>query len=189
MAKDAVYEGAREVRAFAHLARAAKALIEKSEKDQKGSTYTTMGSLILTAFTFEAYLNHLGAEKVEFWDEIESISVKNKYSVMCKLFKITPDYSRRPHQTVKELFKFRNFMAHGKTELKEVVEDINWKDEHKITPPKTEWEEYCTLKNAKRAKEDIDKIIIELNSSAGLDPRVFIEPPSSGSITSKNFNE
>jgi hypothetical protein len=148
-----------------------------------------MGSLILSAFTFEAYLNHLGANKVEFWDEIESISTKKKYSVLCKLFNITPDNSRRPYQTLKELFKFRNFMAHGRTELKEVAKEINPEDELNIRPPKAEWEEYCTLENAKRAKEDVDKIIIELNKSAGLGDFPFVEATSYGSLTPKKFYE
>ena len=60
----------REVRTFADLAHGADVLIMKTEKDQSGSYYTIMSSLLLTAFTFEAYLNHLGSKLIKFWKEI-----------------------------------------------------------------------------------------------------------------------
>ena len=44
MAKDAIYEGKREVRTFADLAHGADVLIMKTEQDQKGSYYTIMSS-------------------------------------------------------------------------------------------------------------------------------------------------
>ena len=68
MDKDAIYEVKREVRTFADLAQGADVLIKKTEQDQKGSYYTIMSSLLLTAFTFEAYLNHLGSKRVKFWE-------------------------------------------------------------------------------------------------------------------------
>ncbi|MBU2852384.1 hypothetical protein HF929_15215 [Acidithiobacillus ferrivorans] len=46
----------------------------KTEQDEKGSYYTTMSALLLTAFTFEAYLNHLGDKTIKFWEEIEPIN-------------------------------------------------------------------------------------------------------------------
>lgn len=185
MAKNAVYEGESEVRTYADLFHGAKVLIEKTEKDKKGSDYTTMGSLLLTAFTFEAYLNHLGAEKVNFWDEIESIGVMKKYSVLCKLFKIIPDDSRRPYQILNELFKFRNAIAHGKSRILKNTKEISWGDDLYEHRPIADWEEYCTLKNAKRAKEDVGKIITELHESAGLDGNPFVRGLSFGSAKIK----
>jgi hypothetical protein len=84
MAKDGIYKGTREVHTFVDLAHGADVLIEKTENDPKGSYYTTMSALLLTAFTFEAYLNHLGDKSFKFWEEIESVSVMEKYSILCK---------------------------------------------------------------------------------------------------------
>ena len=50
-----------------------------------------MSSLLLTAFTFEAYLNYLGSEIIKFWDEIESIKVMQKYKVLCKELNLIPE--------------------------------------------------------------------------------------------------
>lgn len=66
MPKEANYQAERELRTYVVLYYAASDLIRKREQIAKGSYYTAMSALILSAFTFEAYLNHLGAAKLEF---------------------------------------------------------------------------------------------------------------------------
>ncbi len=151
MTKDAEYEYKvkAEKRTFVYLAIGANILIKKTEQDNCGSFYTTMASLLLTAFSFEAYLNHLGSKTFKLWDKIESIKVMNKYCVLCEHLNITPVFSQRPCQTLKTLFKFRNLMAHGKTEVIEETHDLNFQnDPYDIPSPKTGWEEYCGIDNA-----------------------------------------
>ena len=173
MAKDAVYEGEREVRTFVDLSHGSKVLIMKAEQDNNGSYYTLMSSILLTAFTFEAYLNHIGSTKLELWPETETIKVMDKYSQLCKELDINPDYSKRPCQTLSTLFTFRNSIAHGKSKILKTTKKISSKDSPHNHSPKTKWEEYCNLKNAKRAKEDIEIIIKELHNKAGLDDNPF----------------
>lgn len=185
MAKDAVYEGQREVRTFAYLAHGADVLIMKTEQNPKGSYYTIMSSLMLIAFTFEAYINHLGNEKIKFWEEIESIKVMDKYSVLCKELNIFPNFRCRPYQTLKSLFKFRNSIAHGKSKILEETKAVRSQDDPYAHTPRTEWEEYCKLDNAKRAKEDINKIIIELHEAAGLGDYPFTKGIAEGTISIK----
>lgn len=185
MAKDAVYEGEREVRTFADLAHGAEVLIMKTEQDQKGSYYTIMSSLLLTAFTFEAYLNHLGDKTIKFWEEIESIKIMDKYSVLCKELGINPDFSRRPYQTLKSLFRFRNSIAHGKSKILKEIKAVSWQDDPHTHAPRTEWEEYCELNNAKRAKEDISEVIKELHKAAGLGDYPFMHGMTISSIKIK----
>lgn len=165
-------EATREVRTFADLAHGADILIKKTDQEVEGSYYTIMGSLLLTTFTFEAYLNHLGKKKITFWDKIESINVFDKYSVLCKEFDIFPDFSVRPHQTLKALFQFRNAIAHGKSITK--IKTVSSQDDPSKKVPKAEWEEYCNMDNAKRAKEDVSRVIIELHKKAGLGNYPFV---------------
>lgn len=186
MEKDAVYEGEREVRTFADLAHGANVLIMKTEQDPKGSYYTTMSSLLLTAFTFEAYLNHLGDKTIKFWEEIEPIKVMDKYSVLCKELGINSDYSRRPYQTLRALFKFRNSIAHGKSKILKETKAVNWQDDPHTHEPRTESEEYCELDNAKRAKEDISEVIKELHIAAGLGNYPFMHGMTISSISLKS---
>lgn len=101
--KKAIFRGQREVKTFADLAHGAKVMIIKSEEEEKGSYYTIMSALLLTVFTFEAYLNYLGKKRISFWSEIDSISVMHKYSVLCKDLSISPDFSLRPYQTLRAL--------------------------------------------------------------------------------------
>jgi len=189
LARDAKYEGKREVRTFVDLAHGADVLISKTVQDEKGSYYTIMGSLILRAFSFEAYLNHLGSKHFEFWGEVEPIKVMSKYSILCKEFDIPLDFSRRPHQTLKALFKFRNAIAHGKSKILEKTKTVSFQDDFDIHSPKAEWEEFCSLDNAKRGKEDVSKIIEELHKAAGLGDHPFTSGLTVGGITLKPTNE
>lgn len=183
MTKDAVYEGEREVRTFVDLFHGSDVLLQKSTSEKNGSYYTTMGSLLLTAFTFEAFLNHLGDKQIKFWDEIEKISIMDKYKVLCKELDIAPDFSTRPYQTLKLLFRFRNSIAHGRSVVLKITKDVSSSDEPWDHEPKTDLEEYCTEDNAVRAREDIEKIIIELNETAGAGPYPFIHGMTVSSIS------
>jgi hypothetical protein len=179
----ATYSGTREVRTFVDLDHGANVLLLKASEDERGSYYTVMGGLLLTAFTFEAYLNHLGNKIFPYWEEIEAIRVMDKYSVLTKHFRIAPDFSRRPHQTLRSLFKFRNAIAHGKSQvLNETKQVAANADPHDFLP-RADWEEYCTLANAKRAREDVRKIIEELHLAAGEGDCPFIHGVGIGSLS------
>ncbi len=188
MAKDAIYEGTREVRIFVDLAHGADVLIMKTEQEPKGSYYTTMSALLLTAFTFESYLNHLGEKTIKFWEEIEPIKVMDKYSVLCKNLNVCPDFSKRPYQTLKLLFNFRNAIAHGKSQILQETKGVSSQDEPYQHSPKAPWEEFSVLKNAKRAKEDVEQIITELHKTAGLGDNPFIHGVAIGSLSIKKTN-
>ena len=58
--KTAVSEARREVRTYADLHRGADALLGMAQATERGRYFITMSALLLTAFEFEAYLNHLG---------------------------------------------------------------------------------------------------------------------------------
>lgn len=188
MAKDAIYQGTREVRTFVDLAHGADVLIMKAEQESKGSYHTTMGALLLTACTFEAYLNHLGQKTIKFWEEIEPIKVMDKYSALCKNLSICPDFSKRPYQTLKALFKFRNAIAHGKSEILQETKEASTLDEPYQHTPKAHWEEYCVIDNAKRAKEDVETVVTELHKAAGLGDYPFSHGAAIGSLSIKMPN-
>ena len=185
MAKDALYKGEREVRTFADLNHAAWVMLKKSDENIQGSSYTNMAALLFTAFTFEAYLNHLGRERIEFWSNIDSIKVMDKYACLCKNVEINPDFSRRPHQTLTALFRFRNSLAHGQTQVLKSEKVVSSRDDPWSHSPKTDWEEYCTNANAKQAKEDVEKVIVELHQAAGLGDAPFVRGATISSLSLK----
>ena len=175
MFKKASFEATREVRSFADLAHGADVLLMKSENGESNHYYTTMVSLLLMAFTFEAYLNHLGEKKIKFWDKIEAIKVMDKFAVLCQELGLSPDFSHRPYQTLKALFQFRNAIAHGRTTILNVTKPVSPLDAPFEYEPKVEWEECCTVENAQRAKKDVAQIIEELNRKAGFGAHPFTD--------------
>ena len=142
-----------------------------------------MSALLLTAFTFEAYLNHLGDKTFSFWEDVESVNVMGKYSMLCQNYGITPDFSRRPYQTLGILFKFRNAIAHGKSQVLRETKQVSSLDNPHDHSPKAHWEEYSVLDNAKRAKEDVSKIVSELHVAANLGEYPFIHGVVVGSLS------
>jgi hypothetical protein len=188
MAKDAVFSGEREVRTFVDLSHGSDVMLITAKDRKQGSYYTAMSSLLLRAFTFEAYLNHLGTKKTNYWDQVESIRVMDKYAVLCKMLCVEPDFSRRPYQTVGKLFKFRNSIAHGRSVVLKNSKDVSSDDEPYQHIPRAEWEEYSTIENAERAQEDISEVIIELHRAAGLGDYPFIQGVGIGSMSIKPSN-
>lgn len=183
MAKDATYIGQREVRIFADLNHAASVMIKKGNENAQGSRYTNMAALLFSAFTFEAYLNHLGQQRIEFWSRIDSMRVMDKYACLCKNLGISPDFSKRPHQTLTALFHFRNSVAHGRTQIIKNKKAVSFKDDPWFHSPKADWEEYCTGKNAKRAKKDVEIVIVELHKLADLGDAPFVHGMTISSIS------
>jgi hypothetical protein len=75
-------------------------------------------------------------------------------------------------------------MAHGRSERLDEEKEVNSIDDVWYWPL-TEWEKFCTLQNAERAKRDITAIIIDLHKQAGLTDDPFAPPSSSSSIRLK----
>ena len=183
MKKNVQMEIKREIKTFWDLNHASSVLLEKTKEDKNGSYYTTMASIIFTAFTFEAYLNHLGNLKIKFWNEIDRIKVMSKYQVLCKEFNISIDQSRRPYQTLKKLFEFRNELAHGKSKILSFNKFVSENAKIRDYQPKSKLEEYCTEKNAERAHNDIHIIIKELHEKSGEGEYPFTSGLTIGSTT------
>jgi len=182
---DAIYSAKRNVNTFAELSHAADILMQTAQEYRRGNLYTALSSLLLRAFTFEAYLNHLGERHLKLWDARELLGWSKKFAKICQRLSFTPDESVRPYSTLRSLFKIRNLMAHGRTEAINEEREVNSQDADRYFWPLTEWEKFCTFENVLRAKEDITKIIIELHKKAGLSDNPFAPSEASGSVRLK----
>src|SRR3546814_10061549 len=128
-----------------------------------------MGALLLLAFTVEAYLNHLGEKIIPFWNEIDSIRVLDKLTVICKQIGIAPNMSCRPFQTLAPLFKFRNSVAHGQTKILTESKQVSPGHAPSDAGLLSTWEEYCTLQNAERASDDVTAVMEALHEKSGIE--------------------
>ena len=163
-------DAVRDIFTYAELWHGSHSLLTDSKTREEGSKWTAMASLTLTAFSFEAYLNHLGDRMFRNWTEMESSSALDKLSAICKKLKVRVPMDMRPGQTVKSLIKFRNALAHGKTQRlvakpKLVSPDYasRWSRGDR---PLTEWERLCEPRYAGRARDDIAKVIAILHEAS-----------------------
>lgn len=168
----------REVKTYVQLCIASHATLEKAKKEGDGSFYQVMASLIFTAFMMEAYLNHIGPHIFKCWGDLERLKPSSKLNIVAEKLGIEIDKGKRPYQTLSELFKFRNDLAHGKSvslksksdEIRLVAEPF---DDYRDEGLQTEWEKYCTQDNANHALEDTTSIMKEIHQRAGMTDRLF----------------
>ena len=159
----------RNIHTYVYLHNAADWVLEQAEATEEGRFYNCMGSIILSAFCIEAYLNHIGSKFLPYWeDEIKKdISTQNKLKIICPHVNLVPDFSRRPFQTFKLITKYRNIMAHA---ISETILDRGTqliRDGEHIIYPETWWEKHSKLKTAKRWLEDTESMITVIHEAAG----------------------
>lgn len=105
-----------ESKTYAAIFRTAWHLLDMAERYETDRLLNLQAATVFFGFTFEAYLNHAGAEEIQFWDEIERIPYKNKLTVLSKQLGFAKDLSKPPLQVILELFRLRDALAHGRTE-------------------------------------------------------------------------
>ena len=162
----------REVRTYADMWHTSYCLLQNGQEQIEGSYHQFLASLVFTAFTLEAYLNHIGPKVFRCWKDLERLGPKEKLNVISEKLGIEIDYSRRPWQVLKQLFGFRNDIAHGKTVTifkEETVKIQDYNDPKLRTFAETTWEKYCTEKNAVRAREDVENIVKTIHEATKLE--------------------
>lgn len=155
---------------YAYMYNGAKCMLTLAEQDTKGQLYTIVGALIFCAFALEAYLNHLGKLRNKEWDEVEKKYSKfDKYKLFAKANQIDFDgFRTRPYVTLKELFEFRDRMAHGKTTEDTINTRGDLIDGHLPSlQADANWKSFATIEKARIAVTDVEKIINELHQANG----------------------
>jgi len=169
MAKAQV-RGKKTTNTFAYMHIGAKYMLGLAENTQDGQLYTTAAALVFSAFTLEAYLNHLGKLRNKEWGEIErKYSKFEKYKLFASAAGINfNSFHARPYSTLKELFEFRDRMAHGKTTTEDVNLSVNMVDY--LIPQlnsESDWQAFATLEKAQIAIKDVEALVKELHSACG----------------------
>jgi len=123
---------------------------------------------VFTAFTLEAYLNHVGPRLLQCWEHLERQSPKEKLNLVAKHLAVPINNAARPWKIMTELFEFRNTIAHGKSiTFKPSVRVVSLAEhETDVSMAKTKWELFCTRKNAESARADVEAIVITLYRAA-----------------------
>jgi hypothetical protein len=163
----------RQVRTYAELWHASRVLCDIATAEEKGSTWTSLSSILLTTFTLEAYFNHIGPKLFKSWDDLEALSPRAKLEVLMEKVGLDLPRGKNPIQMVDKLIRFRNALAHGKThtlkpkpEFHSTSADI---DKILWNRPMTDWEKLCTPQFAADARKHVESLINKVHSAAQIE--------------------
>lgn len=141
---------------------------------QLESSWQFLSSAVLTAFAFEAYLNHIGPQTVDDWDTKERFPVWSKFKLLWKALGVTfpRGKSVRPLKTVADLFSFRDSLAHGRShelwsEKHQSIDEFEKENSDLVgSQLRTDWESRIqTSEFAERAREDVEAVIRTLDAA------------------------
>ena len=115
--------------AYSELWHSSKILFELAESQIAGFGYLYVSCATTIAFSYEAYLNHVGSDifpELE-WKHLERCRTLEKHQLVCEKLGIPYEnmLGRRPMQTVKELLDLRNKIVHGKTEQVSILKTVD----------------------------------------------------------------
>ena len=115
-------------------------------------------------------MNHVGRALFQTWEKLEALPPMSKLDLICEKLGLSFPSGKRPRQTVEELFRLRNLLAHGKTvKLAEqsVVDANEHLDKLLGQRPLTVWERLISdEQHAERAREDAEAIIRRIHEAA-----------------------
>jgi len=111
-----IYSEETQTNTYMYLYKTAKINLEELESSESGSFYKIITCITFCAFTLEAYMNHIGHGNCNFWNEVEKNKPLEKLKILYSIFELEFDKSSRPIQSIIEMYKYRNLLAHGKTE-------------------------------------------------------------------------
>lgn len=165
----------RSLRTYVYLYDVAYYAMKRAKESKEGEFFECITAMVFSAFCLEAYLNHLGALKIGYWDVLkERLRPYEKLQVLSHVMGYDIDYGRRPFQTLRSIFTFRNQLVHATTEHLSVEAEIPAAEE--LPTPLAGWEESVTLGMAERFLDDAEAMIKELHSRSGLEGDPLSEP-------------
>jgi hypothetical protein len=162
----------RSVHTYAELWHASRSVLKVGIEEPTGSSWQFLSSIVLTAFTFEAYLNHVGPRTIVCWSQLDRLPPWSKFELLCETLGVTykEGSGARPLQTITKLLDFRNTIAHGRSvELKSkpTIRDADDRlDNHLGARLRTDWENLIQTKDfAERARDDVESVLARLHEA------------------------
>ena len=151
---------------FAHLKAASEKMLKRVQED-KERWAECMAGLLLVALSHEAHLNHVGHRLFECWnDYLDRLSPEGKLRLICEKAGVEVDFGKRPFQSFRDVFRFRNSLVHAKTEYLDF--DAGKVEETKELPS-TDWQKFCSKENLERVQEDLESLIDLLQKESGVE--------------------
>ena len=127
--------------------------------------------MVFSAFSLEAFLNHIGDSLFDSWSDLESLSPRGKLIVICERLGLKPKWHVQPWQTVPELVGFRNKIAHGKNALVRFGKTMS-RDKYEQLWKMflfADWQKYASKRNAVRVRAQLETLCKLIHGKANLE--------------------
>ena len=139
---------------FAHhmLLHAAELEIEDAELNELGRFNKCLAAMVMTALAVEALLNAVGSRVVSDWSAFERLRPYEKLDILVGQLPIVRDETKEPWTTLAFLGRFRNDIAHPKSEIvatERVLPEVGL-SKTAFTAPQSKLEQEITLGNTRR---------------------------------------
>jgi len=146
----------------------ANVMLEQAQSKVKGSYYFLVSSLVFRAFTFEAFLNHVGANLFGNWQEFERKGWSEKLKIIRSRCPAPSNFYEDKWPFIEILSKFRNPIAHGKDEDIILNYDCTKEeaDRRRNEYPTLEHESFVSLENAAKIQEELGCFMPRLYKAA-----------------------
>ena len=163
----------RTIYTYAYLSLAAWSEIQEAQGSLEGSFFNCLSAMLLSAFTLEAYLNHIGPMYVpDWWKKERKLGRAGRLSTICQKLRFKPNMSRRPFKSYVDIFQFRDTLVHGRT-LHIATHRETRRMVHTPKYPKAAWEKQVTLERAKTYHQDTASMIRRLHKLASFSEDPF----------------
>jgi hypothetical protein len=162
----------REAKAYLKPLVMAEHLSERALLKKKNAFYDACASLVFLAFSIEAFCNHIGWKLAPDFAAFDDLCAKDKLRRVAELVNFPLKLGERPFQTFTEVYKFRNMMAHSRTQEVKVERTVPRPSPGTPTElpklPPMEWEAYCTPENLIKAIADVRNGLKSLYDASAL---------------------
>jgi hypothetical protein len=147
-------------------------LKKNSDNTENGKLIFLFSSTLFAVFTLEAFLNHIGKDIFEYWEEVErGLNIENKLFFICNKLNYEIPKGGKIQETIKSIIKMRNYVVHGKSgKVKDMIQvKLDKVKQDNLESITVDWEFFShDEKKMREAIKTIESLIINLWNKAGM---------------------
>lgn len=151
----------REFAAHHMLLRCAGHALLEAKKGNPGSFNHSLAAITFSALAMEALGNAIGARLIAQWDDYESLNPYAKLRFLAERLGVNFDLQLRPWSTLKWLHRFRNMIAHPRSEAVNVerIVPVSKAETTRRRAPDSKLEREISVGNAEKAVGALNEVM------------------------------
>lgn len=176
--KRATFRVRHEYRPVAELLHGSWSLRDSARRDPIGAHWKCMGSLVLLAFSLEAFCQRVGPDLFKAdWlkgKKVEGLGLKRKLTAIGENVGVDVDFNVAPWQGIARLYAARSGLAHAKTGIRELVDTMNYAsdvDPHEVAKAlaAAQWEPLINEDALDEVDQDVRSGLTMLATACGIE--------------------